>query len=89
MIEITNVSNTDNPLNTSVRTGDEQKEKVIESAVLAKWDSSKLVDCRSVNVSNIFNDEGDFVIEVNLDMPTHIRVPRDLMKKVIYDIYLT
>jgi hypothetical protein len=91
MIEIKNdiLSDGDNPMDKKPIEKEKYTEKVVASVTTSNIDMSKFKVCKCLEVSDIYNDDGVFVIEVNSDpIPTLVRVSRDLMKKVIYDIYL-
>ncbi len=76
---------------------EEHEKKVIETCILPKYDNSDVKVVRSIAVDNIYNDGSDFIAVIKsayrdkdgAPIDTEIRISRDLLKQVIYDIYLT
>ena len=76
---------------------EDHEKTVIESCILPKYDNSDTKIVRSIVVDNIYNDGSDFIAVIKgayrdkdlAPIDTEIRISRDLLKQVIYDIYLT
>jgi len=91
LIEYTKLDNTNdvNPKSSEVIDEDSYKEKVIYSATLPKISSDVIKTHKQLNVTDIYTDEGDFVFKIDGEpIGTMVKIPRNLLKKLIYDIYL-
>jgi len=73
-------------------------EENVDKVILTKKTVSAIMSDNSktykvLNVQNIYSDEGDFVFEFPPENKleydgTLVKIPRELLKKVIYDLYL-
>jgi hypothetical protein len=80
----------------TVKSKKEYRDEIISSVTipLNKVDSSNTNLYKVFNIKNITkNDNGDFLVDIPSGNPNspgiEVAIPRELIKKVIYDIYLS
>jgi hypothetical protein len=80
----------------TVKSKKEYEDEIISSVTipLNKVDSSNTNLYKVFNIKNITkNDNGDFLVDIPSGNPNspgiEVAIPRELIKKVIYDIYLS